>query len=254
MVMRIICWGSVSKAGESKQSNADRIRFGNSFCGIADGVSQSYLPGQWAEKLLDIVEKRASNIDSAELFAEIIQGDPMVGKSEKMIETSWYGKRLESRGGQTTILWCRETSAKRYQVWNWRKQTLTLFSVGDCQVFMVTNSGEFVNGWPFEQGTEYPASNGAVSETQPHVRGKLQSKVLDKQSHQILMVTDALGRYIHSRLNLENGWGAPNFLAKVFPLVLGVNGDASEALSDWVSQERNDQLADDDTTFILLKT
>ena len=58
MRLRVIAQGTVPKSGESSESNADRVYVGNSLVGIADGVSQSYQPGLWAEKLLATIDQQ----------------------------------------------------------------------------------------------------------------------------------------------------------------------------------------------------
>jgi hypothetical protein len=42
------------------------------------------------------------------------------------------------------------------------------------------------------------------------------------------------------------------FLSTIFPLASSSRGDVSDAFAIWVAKERKDQLADDDTTFVLL--
>jgi hypothetical protein len=253
MRLRVIAQGTVPKSGESGESNADRVYVGNSLVGIADGVSQSYQPGLWAEKLLATIDEQCQNIRDGETFENTLIGVSSSSPSEKAVETSWYGKRLEARGGQSTVLWCRDGLTKRFVLWNRTQRTLRLSAVGDCQAFVISRSGEFVSGWPFGKGVEYPAANGAVSEIAPHIRGEFQSIDLSiPNSCQVLIVTDALGRYLHSRLTLENGWGVNGFMSTIFPLASSSRGDVSDAFAIWVAKERKDQLADDDTTFVLL--
>jgi hypothetical protein len=203
--------------------------------------------------LLATIDEQSQSIRDGETFENTLIGVSSSSPSEKAVETSWYGKRLEARGGQSTVLWCRDGLAKRFVLWNRTQRTLRLSSVGDCQAFVISRSGEFMRGWPFSEGVEYPAANGAVSEIAPHIRGEFQSIDLSiPNSCQVLIVTDALGRYLHSRLTLENGWGVNGFMSTIFPLASSSRGDVSDAFAIWVAKERKDQLADDDTTFVLL--
>lgn len=252
--MRLISACSVEKAGESKNSNADRFLFDEGFVAIADGVSQSHRPGNWAERLVEILAGRIGVTLTEDLLGQLINDSHSVVEDATTsgVAKAWYSNKLSEIGGQSTALWCElETKRKRRPRFS-KKLSLAFYSVGDCAVFILSEDGNVETCWPFPLESVYPDANGAIAEKPPHFRGAMQSmRIKLTRGSLLLFVTDALGRYLYASVKESESERYDRIRSLV---EVAMTQDAPEDFFHrWVGMARDISLEDDDTTYMLVR-
>lgn len=180
---------STSKLGEPLEASADR--FSSSRNGtrhaIADGVSRSYSPATWAEALTQL--------------AIAVRGIPSTDEIRRLAEThfvsadveDWIESELRSRGSHSTLIYC-ELDVEI--------PLLRASSVGDSLVAVFGVDGWCTDTWPFIKETEFPKVPDALCSIPPFISGAPRTTEMAlPQRGVVLLMTDALGRYIRGYLD-----------------------------------------------------
>ncbi len=251
-MMKLLSFRSVAKAGEHPDSNADRFFCRGDFAGIADGVSQSHRPGQWAEIVLSTLAMKGNGFPREEDFVQNRDLDHEEYGSKKNSNVAWYARKLVEQGGQATALWCEVEQRRSFISVFRRDLTINLFSMGDCSVFVIDKGRSLLETWPYPVDADYPEVDGVFAEKSPHLRGTFRHHTLRVGSQSLLLfVTDALGRYLHSTLGTRPGADSTEF--ETFLAMIIENGEEENRFAEWVSSRRSTVLEDDDTTYMLVQ-
>ena len=188
---------TVSKIETSLARNCDQFAVSNNgqVIGLSDGASRSFNSHEWARKLvrfaLTQTEIPLSKINWAKFAQSTLRRVKRADDAHVRI--------ARSRGSQATLM--------RLQVSQFDSETIQIRieAIGDCLFCIIPNehnSSSDIMAWPFEGVENFPELPSVVSSVQPSIRGNFEDPQVFfcGTSTTVLLMTDALGRYVCSKL------------------------------------------------------
>jgi len=222
---------SCSKLGEVESTNADYAEASVDFrrITIADGISRSFRPREWARHLV----RKVNEIEQQQVFEslnhivhEFDLGNPA--------ELSWPEKAvLERYGSQATLL---TVSVSPLSNGEW---SVNAISVGDCLLVVVPeDSSRYpLLTWPFSYVDEFPSVPGSICSLSPHLRGDISGPwtATVRAGDRLLIMSDALARYFVSEVRQKRD------IDQIFPFL-----SSPDLFKKWATHSMSTGLVEED--------
>ena len=229
-----------SKSDETLESCADWANADQThqIFTIADGVSQTFNSSKWAEILVtraDSSKNLKEFIDDVHRFAE----DWEVDCSNLLTDEDPHSfvRQKQQQGAQSTFANLRLVKREEMQYWQFS-------TIGDSLLVVLdTSEGSHTikRLAPWSKIDSFPGSPDVLASKIPHIRGHLKCFEYPASEHQeLLLMTDALARYLVSRASIERE------IDEFFPFLK----ETESSFQTWVDSARADGLQDDDSTLI----
>jgi hypothetical protein len=215
---------------------------------IADGVSTASYSAEWASVLVrGFVDGILDIPDQAELFeAQIAE-----------LQKEWWGQvpwaTLKKKG--YPFDWkARQGGASTFLGISVRDRNWSAFAFGDCNLFVVSFTGEFKLSWPMENAAQFGNAPVAIRSVRlvggndPHsppnvYDDTLRTDGLLSAADCLVICTDALAAYLLDHKDDQESW---------FDLLL-MDGESIDDFHSWIRRLRKDGLRNDDCTAVVIE-
>lgn len=180
---------TTARISENASTNADFVDFNETSISIADGVSRSFRPKEWARYLA-----QKANGSTVEVFRDNLETICANFPTPDFDNLPFTQRGLYDRyGSQSTLMTVHLSPSSGGSV------DVTAWSIGDCFLICTAPniSPELMTTWPFSHPDEFPQAPSVICTQTPYVRGIEYGPVVMtiNSGERLLVMTDALGRY-----------------------------------------------------------
>jgi hypothetical protein len=228
------------KIGES--SNDDWLARDNKtgVMAVADGATESSYSGLWARILVKGFIECKEAFDTEDMFERFITQLRSIWSGgvpwTELEEAGWPYDEKAAQGAHATFL------GVRFRVDGW-----DAFAVGDCNLFVVSDTGEVLISWPIESPEQFGTTPDVLASVNNQTTDEIWPRILRTSGTieaglNLIVCTDALAEYLCTYRNDRCIWQE----------LLALKG--GEDSSDWLNRTRDRGMRNDDVTVLIAET
>ena len=232
---------SCPKSGKTSERNEDAFATrlahdGFLMVALADGVSRSHRPRQWAHQIVDLAvsSDQLSLIDRKTFVTAAAQFNDSLEPSD-----DWLDQEMQFRGSACTLV---ILSAEYRDAREWK---LGFHAIGDSVAFLFEDRKP-VRWFPPLPSEAFSTVTDAICTTDPVIRGELftDSQIVEAGTF-VCLASDAVAHAAVQRLEANGRMG----IQEVFPFLLD---SSRESFDEWVSASRLSKTLDDDDSTVVV--